>query len=440
MLYCMYILKDKIERIRSTIKKIKDEETDLSIEKGKLNSIIYDMKLALNEFIYITKNNNTIYDDFNLTDCLKKINNIENGKDFKGILQQILSIFEDYDFQQESHSNNAYYHFFEKDIITHLINTINDRQRTFNIFENQCLNGDNLKEVKLGNKNAITYGLENINSCAENAKAFVDKIIKGNLKGSRISNEVFDFTICTAKCEISLENNLGFAGLFKPEKNLIHQMLRYTRDEGVFFIAIPYYRLYKDICNLLAKNLKDIRIIKGIKEDKNVGLVYIIGQKKTHKEIDKDTYNTIRKCYDYSKIKTLEEIDMPKYTLPGLNLEVDIFKGSILDAEELLSVLESSDCIDNFFEKQKVIKIHESTIEPLLPFNVGQIGLVLTSGCLDGIIEEGDGHSHLVKGRVAKKTEIDRKVLGDKVEEIETCSNKVEINVLLPNGDFKVFA
>lgn len=442
MLFCMYILKNNVERINLMKKKIKDEETNLSAEKGKLNSIIYDIKLAINELYYITKNESNLYLSDKLSYILKLSVNVENGKDFKMLLQDINSNFENYDFENYSSSNYSSYYFFDKSVLRCLVNSINNKQREFNVFENQCLTGMNLEEIKSINKNAITYGLERNNYNAEQAKKVADRIIKGELKGSRISNDVFDLTLCTAICNDNLSDNMGFSGLYKPEKNLIHQMLRYTRNDGIFFIAIPYYRMYKDICNVLSKNLKNVNIIKGIDQDKLAGLIYIFGQKKENKDIDKNTYSMLRKCYDFSKINTIDKaIEMNfKYTLPTSKNEIDIFKGSVLDAEELLNVLQNSNCIDTFFEKQKITKIHENTIEPLLPFNIGQIGLVLTSGCLDGIIDEGDGHCHLVKGKVSKKVDIDRTISGNNVEEVETSSNKVEINVLLPNGDFKVLA
>ena len=91
-------------------------------------------------------------------------------------------------------------------------------------------------------------------------------------------------------------------------------------------------------------------------------------------------------------------------------------------------------------ENQKVEKLDETIKNPLLPFNIGQLGLVLTSGCLDGIVEEGDGYSHLIKGRVSKQTIEVETEKNNNIEITETTVNKVEINVLLPNGEFKVLA
>ena len=111
-----------------------------------------------------------------------------------------------------------------------------------------------------------------------------------------------------------------------------------------------------------------------------------------------------------------------------------------MDLEEVEQIIEKSSLMNKMWENQRVEKLDETIKNPLLPFNIGQLGLVLTSGCLDGIVDEGDGHSHLIKGRVSKQiveTETDTE---KGIEITETTVNKVEINVLLPNGEFKVLA
>ena len=52
-------------------------------------------------------------------------------------------------------------------------------------------------------------------------------------------------------------------------------------------------------------------------------------------------------------------------------------------------------------------------------------------------MDEGNGHYRLVKGKVSKKSEVEGSVSDGVLEESETISNRVEINVMLPNGEFK---
>jgi hypothetical protein len=96
--------------------------------------------------------------------------------------------------------------------------------------------------------------------------------------------------------------------------------------------------------------------------------------------------------------------------------------------------------MSTFWNDQKIQTAEENAKNPLLPFNTGQLGLVLTSGCLDGIIDEGNGYSHIVKGRVVKKTEKENDNIGEDIELTETTSNRVEINVIMPDGTHKILA
>jgi hypothetical protein len=96
--------------------------------------------------------------------------------------------------------------------------------------------------------------------------------------------------------------------------------------------------------------------------------------------------------------------------------------------------------MNKVWDSQKAEKLEENIKNPLLPFNIGQIGLVLTSGCLDGLVNEADGGCHLIKGRVSKKTQKTEFRNNHTIEVTETTVNRVEINVLLPNGEFKTLA
>ena len=93
----------------------------------------------------------------------------------------------------------------------------------------------------------------------------------------------------------------------------------------------------------------------------------------------------------------------------------------------------------DFWKKQQIDRISDRTARPLLPFSIGQLGLVLTSGCLDGVIEEPDNCSHVVKGRVIKVVDTEREIndTRDQVEISSTTSNRVEISMFLPDGTYR---
>ena len=68
---------------------------------------------------------------------------------------------------------------------------------------------------------------------------------------------------------------------------------------------------------------------------------------------------------------------------------------------------------------------------------MGQIGLVLTSSCLDGVVEEYEGQHHAIKGMVNKIRHTDtNNDVGNEESVLETISNKVQINIITPDGQF----
>lgn len=287
-------------------------------------------------------------------------------------------------------------------------------------------------------RNIYTYGIEADQNIAKQACNNVDKIAIGGFSGSRITNNAFDIVYANPLIawETTFMNNQNPYTL-KKEKVFLNNILKYIRVNGILILTIPYFRLYKDIVFILAKNFKHIQIRRSSLFN-SYGVVTIIAQRKeNNKEVDADIYRELRK-YHTQNIISLNEFD--HYNLPDQAIEIDTFRGSILSSEQLSKIITTSGCMDSFWKKQSVEKLSESKKQPLLPFNIGQIGLVLTSGCLDGVIDEGNGNYHLIKGRVTKQSSIENNYEENQLETQETISNRVEINVLLPNGDFKVLA
>ena len=97
----------------------------------------------------------------------------------------------------------------------------------------------------------------------------------------------------------------------------------------------------------------------------------------------------------------------------------------------------STDGLYNEFYKQ--VDDHKilTDTQPLLPFNIGQVGLVLTSGRLDGVIEEPGDRYHIIKGRTIKYTENIQNNIENNEERIKKISNRVQIKAFGADGTFK---
>lgn len=266
-----------------------------------------------------------------------------------------------------------------------------------------------------------------------------DRVALGYVKGSIVTNDAFD--ILFLKPSITSEKH-SERMLIKRERDAIRDSIKYLKAGGFMVLAFPYFRFHRDVALLIAKNFKNIEIRKTARTSDD-DIVYLIGERiETIKEgYDKDVYSTLRRVYDISKVKHISIDPFSEKTFQEKQEEIKMFRGSVLDKEEMFEILESSPCMDEFWKAQGHEKISESSKSPLLPFNTGQIGLVLTSGCLDGIIDEGDGNYHIVKGRVVKKTDTERTYEEEgEVSLSETTSNRVEINILTPEGIHKRLA
>lgn len=301
--------------------------------------------------------------------------------------------------------------------------------RNFSVFSPRAFDGTSLLYLKNSSDNkAVTYGLEHNDSYHAVAKQVVDRMIKGHISGSTISNKVFDVLHLTLpvswKPEIGVTGNL----LEKKEKYALRNNIKYLRDDGILICSLPLTRITRDMALLFSKILKDVQIIKA---DNNDIYVYVIGKKEIQSEPREDVYKIL-----INADVNIKEYFNYKYDLPsGGMLLPEFFRGSMLDEEELLEFVEKSGLKSSFWKSQE-IKEKDDSIRPLLPFNMGQIGLVLTSGCLDGTVEEYQGQSHAIKGMVTKIRNVENNREGNNETSIETISNKVQINLITPNGEF----
>lgn len=315
--------------------------------------------------------------------------------------------------------------------------------RPINFLDARCKNGYNASEIKkYSAENINFYGMEKDTSAANDAKNrdCFTKIAKGGLNGAKCSNDVFDVALLMPTLEYTA--NLTPMQTLRPRKEVeeFKQVTKYLREDGLLIMLLPYYRLTTQMCTLIARNYKDVSL--GEVRQWN-DLLMIAGTKiKDDKEPNEEIYNLLRQASLVRPGTSNNELTLNEYILPPDLLEVSLFRGNVLDDEDILDIINDSNLYSSFIEKQTNILESTEDQQPLLPFNIGQIGLVLTSGCLDGEIEELDGQYHVIKGMVKKDTiieEVPTEKRGDK-ETRTTYVNKVQINVITPDGTIKTLA
>jgi len=71
---------------------------------------------------------------------------------------------------------------------------------------------------------------------------------------------------------------------------------------------------------------------------------------------------------------------------------------------------------------------------PPLPLHTGHLGLLLASGCLDGVVGEGED-KHIVRGKVEKVSHKQDEYKGDMLIEKEIESHRVSVKILKKDGE-----
>lgn len=325
-------------------------------------------------------------------------------------------------------------------IVQKLSTAIQWRKDNVNIFEMFCRNTNFLQNITQDKDNVKVFGLDSEDNIGTYTPVKYHRLIHGSLKGSFITNSCFDLIVCVPPITVNRELKAG--SYQKKERELLFKAADYLRPDGWLLYVIPYYRFYTEICVHLVKTYHNFQIFT---DSQNDGAVYVLCQKRNIAlqidSIDMKQYSFLRNLpFNYYDLEKSPDIKPIK--LPDRSEEVKRFRGSKLNEQELAEMHNASKCTAMFWKEQQVEKFNETKSRPLLPFNIGQLGLILTSGCLDGIVDEGNGFCHAVKGRVVKKTDTVENIdtHTHQVQVVNTINNRVEISVFLPDGTYKCLA
>ena len=304
-----------------------------------------------------------------------------------------------------------------------------------NIFFPNC--GDGSNGVYFKNENDITYG--NTNNNIRTARERMNRVLHGPLKGSTISNNFFDVVFVNPKIGYG-ESRDHMGVVIEPcERIEIKTCIKYIRPNGLMVITLPASRITPALALYLSKVLTDVKVFKVTGDGRNltetIERVTITGIKKAMNTTtsDEEIYKYL-KCFDYSTAYDISQ-DVGLYTLPTEELLLELFRGSKLDLADIKAAMSESIINDFLINQTQPLVVKDQS--PLQPFNIGQVGLVLTSGCLDGVVEEMDGVHHVIKGMTTKVTTTVQENLEDnKIRSTETINNQVKINVFTADGEF----
>ena len=450
MLYTAKSIKNTLTLLSKYAENI-NEKTEIIKAKNRFITDLQNTSVMLKELQY------TIREDINLPighrdlrsmedairEMIPRIRNIQDGEQLRlKSLVSMLSVYASWNFEEfELYKTKPWVRYLDNgvydenrekfsietaDEIMRNINT----NRPYNIFSPKCRDGENVRLLGRYGE-ATTYGLESNDRQHAIARDVLNRVIKGDMNGSKISNDCFD--IMHIVPEVSWMAETGATGnlLEKREKAMVRNTIKYLRKDGILIVTLPATRVTKDMAFVFARLLKDVQILRA--GTAGLPYVHILGKKDITKETRQDVYAYLSEVPNMNLLPST--LDFSYNLASGGIKQPELFRGSILDESELIALINSSG-LKNSFWKQHEIEERDDSMRPLLPSNMGQIGLVLTSGCLDGVVEEFEGQYHAIKGMVTKIRDFNNTTENNDETSVETISNKVQINLLTPDGKF----
>lgn len=302
-----------------------------------------------------------------------------------------------------------------------------------NVFDPCCGEGVALRTLATGN-NCYTYGVELDESRATQAQERLHRVAFGSYFYSRISHEAFHVMLLNPPYLSVLNENGGRA---RHEKRFLAESYEHLLYGGLLIYIIPYYRLTPDIVRILCDNFTDLSVYRFWgKEFERFHQVAVLGTRRRREDGSALVAPFLENIRDHTKLPELTNLPQGRYILPAKPAEVPLFKGAVFNAEELARQLAASKSLSKRLERSR---LDSTSKRPILPLNVGQVGLLGGSGMINGLAM--CDNPHIIKGRIVKEVTADEDVtqmdrLGNPVvtQRIEISSNKLIFNILTPKG------
>ena len=271
-----------------------------------------------------------------------------------------------------------------------------------------------------------------------NIRKRLNRVAIGDFDSYRIQRKVFDIIVHRFTHDMVYHDENRTTEIVKRSRieQEINRMKGYLVDNGVLLLTIPTFLLRSKELLAIASNFEYLWNIE-LPTDMPVhytlvALRYHYAQNQKKKDA---TFQTLKNMHPVKEM-TAELAESTISLLPKATKEVRLMEGAYPDTDFLQIVLDESPI--RSLPKQR----EEEPIRPLLPLKKGQIGQILASGRLDGVIEEPDGQKHVIRGRVYKgirnhtKTNYDNE--DDASEEtISIINNMIEINLVAGDGTYK---
>ena len=331
--------------------------------------------------------------------------------------------------------NNVKMGYYPTDIenVKHLVRGIEfpEDVRT-NLLDPCCGCGLALRTLADGN-DCSAYGVELDGHRAEEALTRLHRVGFGSYYSSRISREAFHLMLLNPPY-LSVMTEGG--NNTRSEKRFLVDSICHLMYGGLLIYIIPYYRLTTDICRVLCDNFDDLTVWTFTGDEfKRFKQLAVMGIRRKRQDGSGMVADLAALALKSENLPELTELPENRYQLPRVSKKVDLFKGAEFNVPELAEQLNKSASFSKLFEKNK---LDSAAKRPLLPLNLGQVGLIGGSGLINGLVECET--PHIIKGRIVKENKINEEENLNNRGELtsttvyETRTNKMIFNLLTPQG------
>ena len=252
---------------------------------------------------------------------------------------------------------------------------------------------------------ALRYGVELDAYRADQARELLDEMVQGNVFDVHCGVESFSllFENPPYDFEVSEGHNSRMESLF------LEHTYRWLRPGGVLVLVLPSDRLGA-CADLLAVHFRD-KAIYRLTEPEAVRYkqVVVLGVRRTRREReqlrDADVHRAKGRLFQFGRshdeIPPLPDTADRQFSVPSSPPAQLVYRGIPLDAVE--DLLPSSPA---YRQAGRILFAPElsATGRPLTPLHGGHVGLLTTSGLLNGIFGEGDD-LHVARWESVKVTD-----------------------------------
>ncbi|WDL99718.1 DUF6094 domain-containing protein [Alicyclobacillus sp. ALC3] len=280
------------------------------------------------------------------------------------------------------------------------------------LFDPCCGEGDALAGISASVSDANkTYGIELDGYRADQATTKLHHVVNCGYEVARVEPASMQMLFLNPP----YDSQSGLGGLEnRKELRFLRDLAKPVAPGGVLVFVIPRYTLGPAMVNALLHRYTDVAVYRfDDKEYEAFRQVVVFGQRRlknltSSKEMPEADIQAKNGLLAYGKnedlpMPTLDEPDGRIWTVPvAEDIEADtMFRGYILDDEELRQDLAHSEAFHIAESMLSVSDVQARLRRPLLPFRRTHIATLIAAGALNGAIGIGDNR-HVVVGMTRK--------------------------------------